>query len=413
MPVFSRMLQQKDSRVRIAVLLIASLILMLLAQMRAPSVYGSPAPGDTVSLKVMTYNIWLGGNQISLDKTAEAIQAAGADLIGIQEGGSNIPVLAEKLGFYYDSGQAVISRYPIVKSGDPDFVYIEVKPGKVVAFSNVHLLAYPYGPYDIRDGISLETVMNNEESIHMQEMKSRFEKLPKLAKNGIAVFLTGDFNVPSHLDWTQQTKNEHFGMAVKWPVSKKLQQLHFRDSYREIHPDPVTHPAYTWTPGENGQLYPDEVHDRIDFVYAAGPSVTTNSEIVGENGQYSDIVVTPWPSDHRSVVSTFVAKLAPTPEIIVSNTTIATDKAAYVKGEPIAVSYTDAYGPKDWVGIYPAGADVNSDNGSLLWLYIEDAKGGTLIFDSSGLEPGSYDAVLLYNDGYQELKRTTFQVTAP
>ncbi|SFS73116.1 endonuclease/exonuclease/phosphatase family protein [Paenibacillus sp. BC26] len=411
MPLFGTLLQN-DKRLRISIMLIAGIAMLLFTQLRAPLVFGSPSSGETANLKIMSYNIWLGGDRITLDKTAQVIQAAGADLIGIQEGGANIPALAQKLGFYYDNGQAILSRYPIIKSGNPDYVYIEVKPGKVVAFSNVHLLAYPYGPYDIRDGISLETVLNNEQNIHMQEMKSRFENLPDLAHHGIAVFLTGDFNVPSHLDWIDATKSSHFGITVNWPVSTNLEKLQFRDSYREIHSNPVTHPAYTWT-SEIRYPYPNEVHDRIDFVYAAGPSVTTNSQVVGENGPYSDIVVTPWPSDHRAMLSTFTAQLAPTPEIPVSTTTVATDKADYVQGESIAISYTNAYGPKDWVGIYPTGTEVNPDIPSIQWQYIGDADGGTLTFDSSTLEPGTYDAVLLYNDGYQELKRTTFQVTAP
>jgi hypothetical protein len=64
----------------------------------------------------------------------------------------------------------------------------------------------------------------------------------------------------------------------------------------------VTHVGNTWTnrPGAN------EVHDRIDFVYAGGRALaTTNSQIVGENSSNADIVVSPYPSDHRAVVSTF------------------------------------------------------------------------------------------------------------
>lgn len=81
-------------------------------------------------------------------------------------------------------------------------------------------------------------------------MKSRFEVLPNLASRGLSVFLTGDFNVPSHLDWTNATKSNHFGVSIQWPVSAKLQQLNFRDSYREIRSNPVKHPANTWTPGK-------------------------------------------------------------------------------------------------------------------------------------------------------------------
>ncbi|MEQ7052677.1 hypothetical protein ABN764_18720 [Paenibacillaceae sp. P-4] len=84
-----------------------------------------------------------------------------------------------------------------------------------------------------------------------------------------------------------------------------MEQLQFRDSYREVHSDPLTKPAVTWTPGGNGHIALDEVHDRIDFVYAGGPSATIDSRIVGERGPYTDIAITPWPSDHRAVVSTF------------------------------------------------------------------------------------------------------------
>jgi hypothetical protein len=48
------------------------------------------------------------------------------------------------------------------------------------------------------------------------------------------------------------------------------------------------------------------VHDRIDFVYAAGDVTTLESRIVGEKrNRLVDVAVDPWPSDHRAVVSTF------------------------------------------------------------------------------------------------------------
>ncbi|MCA3458553.1 MAG: hypothetical protein IOC92_09380 [Rhodobacter sp.] len=47
----------------------------------------------------------------------------------------------------------------------------------------------------------------------------------------------------------------------------------------------------------------DDHPGRIDFVWArrAGPRVT-DAAIVGEDGPRSDIMVMPWPSDHRAVV---------------------------------------------------------------------------------------------------------------
>lgn len=255
------------------------------------------------NLKVMTFNIWRGST--SIVQVAEAIRIAEADVIGIQEADGQLPALARKLNYYNDEGHSILSRYPLHQSAHKEFIWIEVAPDEVAAMSNVHLCHEPYGPYDIRDGLDAAAAVKNENRIHMQEMNSRFHLLGQLASQGVPVFLTGDFNVPSHLDWTDEAKSMHFGVAVEWPVSTRLEQLQFRDSYREVHSDPLTKPAMTWTPGGNGHIEPDEVHDRIDFVYAGGPSATIDSRIVGERGPYTDIAITPWPSDHRAVVSTF------------------------------------------------------------------------------------------------------------
>src|SRR6476620_9647505 len=71
------------------------------------------------SLKVMTYNILLGGAQYGpLSRTVGVIQAAQADVIGIQEVGSSAQSIANALGFYYqgfNSDIAIISRYPVAE----------------------------------------------------------------------------------------------------------------------------------------------------------------------------------------------------------------------------------------------------------------------------------------------------------
>ena len=47
-------------------------------------------------------------------------------------------------------------------------------------------------------------------------------------------------------------------------------------------------------------------HDRIDFVYFMGMGLEVKEVmIVGENEENADIVVTPYPSDHRAVVASF------------------------------------------------------------------------------------------------------------
>ena len=49
---------------------------------------------------------------------------------------------------------------------------------------------------------------------------------------------------------------------------------------------------------------PEDHHDRIDFVYAKADRIrVTDAAIVGEMTPEADIVVVPWPSDHRAVVA--------------------------------------------------------------------------------------------------------------
>jgi endonuclease/exonuclease/phosphatase (EEP) superfamily protein YafD len=51
---------------------------------------------------------------------------------------------------------------------------------------------------------------------------------------------------------------------------------------------------------------PTTHHDRIDFVYFKGRGVTvTDVKVIGENDENAEIVVAPYPSDHRAVVATF------------------------------------------------------------------------------------------------------------
>jgi hypothetical protein len=64
-------------------------------------------------------------------------------------------------------------------------------------------------------------------------------------------------------------------------------------------------PGYTWTPIMKADD-PKTHHDRIGFVYFKCKGVKLNEvKIVGENQKDADIVISPYPSDHRAVVATF------------------------------------------------------------------------------------------------------------
>ena len=79
----------------------------------------------------------------------------------------------------------------------------------------------------------------------------------------------------------------------------------FSDAYRTVYPDEMKKPGFTWSP-----MYKTDDstthHDRIDFVYFKGKGVElSGAKIVGENKENADIVVSPYPSDHRAVIATF------------------------------------------------------------------------------------------------------------
>ena len=99
----------------------------------------------------------------------------------------------------------MISRFPIL---DPPhskgiFTYVEPAPGRVIAVANTHLPSTPYGPYRVRAGWSKHRVLRLERRLRLRALAPLLRRLPRLVDRGIPVFLTGDFNSPSYLDWTK------------------------------------------------------------------------------------------------------------------------------------------------------------------------------------------------------------------
>lgn len=89
-------------------------------------------------------------------------------------------------------------------------------------------------------------------------------------------------------------------MAVDWPTTKGVEALGFIDTFRTVFPDEVSKPGMTWTPTTDPSAT-DDHHDRIDFVLARAKNLAVMSAgIVGEKAPEADLVVTPWPSDHRA-----------------------------------------------------------------------------------------------------------------
>ena len=291
-----------------------------------------PAPGRTVlssleevtpallralvvprELRVMSWNLWYGGTKVDdhREKQLKVIAETGVDVVALQETyGTAAPELAEALGWYHHrAGEnlGIISRYPITaRLGDPDVgfyggtgVRIRLDDGQEVAVWSAHLDYTPYGPYEAGfDGLGAGELIAHE-SVRVGQMREILRRIADSSDAGSPVLLLGDFNTPSHLDWPD----------VEWPVTKAAEEAGLRDSYREVHPDPVRDPGHTWSPvhveHEDGSGRP-EPQDRIDYVLYRGLRVLDSRTFVSGTPQVCpDVAGNDWPSDHAAVITTF------------------------------------------------------------------------------------------------------------
>ena len=290
----------------------------------------SPVHAETEdkSLRVMSYNIHRGGVVMlkqPLTQTAKAIQLAKADIVGIQETrspkGDTLEELAKLLGWNHDMGKGsnVLTRYEIVESLNSG-VKVKLDSGRHAYIFNVHLSSHPYQPYQLleirpkwhKHTNNITFIKTEAEAIEWAQ-KARGKDVAKLLNQikglpdkDAPVFVVGDFNEPSHLDWTEAAaKAGRHPIKVAYPTSSEMAKAGFSDSYRKIYPDEMKNPGLTWSPAYKAGD-PRTHHDRIDFVYYKGNGLEVNDvKVVGENKENADMVVAPYPSDHRAVVVTF------------------------------------------------------------------------------------------------------------
>ncbi|MGV3491710.1 MAG: endonuclease/exonuclease/phosphatase family protein [Devosia sp.] len=394
-----------------------------------PIVFAALAlPASALELKVMSFNIWYGGEQVSFAKVVEAIKAADADIVGLQETDGNLARLAAEAGYpYYDIRRNILSRYPIFDPAlgerqaagpgpyampplDVDAIHalVMVEPGKVVAVANTHLTSDPYGPQTVMEGGDLAAALETENSTRVPEAQMLVDGLRPVIETGIPVLLIGDFNSPPYLDWTETSigLRQQIKFAVEWPVSKLLADAGFTDTYRAANPDVAAAPGITWSPGSPVPINrPDDLMDRIDWVLAAN-AVVTSSTMVGESGgQGVDVAVDPWPSDHRAVLTTLDVQPVDAPALI------AVEPARVTTGADFRVR---AFMPgwTTWTGyVVPRGGDAATDAiTGIADVPLNDRP--TVKLAGRTLAPGAYDAVLLDAEGAEQA-RTQFYVVDP
>ncbi len=267
----------------------------------------------------------------SLNSVTELIEHLDPDIIGLQESYEMGLDIADRFNYcYYGNNKnstAVLSKFPIQGINYMQSRII-LNDSLYINFFNVHLTAYPYQPYDIRD-----TLITTESQAIYQAEQTRGEELDflKSSINNLAsnmpTIVVGDFNEPSHLDWISGAENPErfqiigYDFIVDWPISNAMNAMNFIDAYREIYDNPILSPGYTWTPN----ISLNEVNDRIDFIYyyprhdSVAVSHNFNQGLYDFNvfeislesvyvvgpDYFSDIVIDNYESDHRGVFAVF------------------------------------------------------------------------------------------------------------
>lgn len=385
---------------------LAALAACLLAVGAGPA---TAAPGGSapVTVRVMTFNIggdewggdftppWTRTNRSQLADIVRAIQAARADVVGIQEPYGRMLLLARMLGpgWYAAPRLHTLARFPILEPAGADGVWgwLELSPGRMMAILNTHLPSGLYGPGRVRHGIPRAQVVAGERELRVPWMRPILAAARPLIAAAVPTVLTGDFNSPSWRDWTPAVARARgLPYPVRWPVSLQVEQAGFRDSYRQAHPSSLGSPGITWTTGYPGPPPgPRQINDRIDFIWDAGPVHVLGSQVVGEPGsQYTDIPVTPWASDHRAVVSTLRVRPVDPPPLI------ALPAARIVSGRGLSVRFHTP-GAGDAVVIVHHGAPASHP---LVRLSLR-AGDGAIQIGTAGLRLGAYDAVLVAPGG--------------
>lgn len=318
------------------------------------------------TLRVLQWNIWQEGTQVpgGYDAIVDEIERLRPDFVTFSEvrnyHGSNFAaritasLAARGLTYYsfysYDSG--LLSRYPIADTltvfpcnGDHGSIYglhLTKPRGHRLAVYTAHLdyqdCAY-YEPrgYDGNGWREMPPLVDSAEVIRRSDLSLRDDAIrlfirlaERDAGDGYSVIIGGDFNEPSHLDWTSATRHlyDHRGLVVPWTVSTLLAEAGFVDVYRSLHPNPLTHPGFTY-PSAN-PLVPTsrltwapraDERERIDFVYSRGSALRPLSAQVfgpeesiayGHNAPHtakSETILAPlgiWPTDHKGVFVEFL-----------------------------------------------------------------------------------------------------------
>jgi len=319
--------------------------------------------GTPTDVKLMQFNIWQEGkNSPSGEITlVNVINLTNPDIISFSETSAtttnSIVKKLKDIGLVYfykhlsGNDVSVLSKYPFVDGGKLIGGRINVHEinvhGRSIIVAGAHLdythyACYlprgyncgGYAPYDGWDKIGgdanpkpvLDSTTIARQNLAGQRDEQLAAFLKEVEQRDLPIFLLGDFNEPSHLDWTKRQADmfDHHGVTFQWPTSLKLEKNNYQDAFRAVYKDEVVNPGITWpsmvtNPSKAVCWAPlSDERDRIDYIFYKGSDVVAKScDIVGpkesfkkgslslENTESDDFVADnlAWPSDHKALLA--------------------------------------------------------------------------------------------------------------
>ena len=361
-------------------------------------------------LRLLQLNIEYGGTGVDFEKVVDVVLESGAVVAAIQEGCGAMPRLAAGLGWpYVDNRTQVVSQHPLLDPPDPSggSVLVEVEPGRVVAIVNVHPPSRRYGPFRVAKGEGDERLLASERRIRLSALQPSLDAAARFMRDGVPVVLLGDFNAPSHLDWTEAAvlSRPHVLRPVRWPTSAAAEECGLVDAFRAVHPDPVAVPGLTWPaerPYVEGYNPAADGHapDRIDLMLVSPDVRVGDVQVVGEEGSpHSQIVFAPWPTDHRGLLADLSVSAAPAPTLVSASRRI----VAVGDVVDVRVNCPDLGS----VVAVPRGADPGAVGSALT-----PAGAGLWQLRTEPVGAGRYDVVAC-DTGGRERARTSLWVAGP
>ena len=320
---------------------------------------------ESREIKIMQFNVWHEGTVVKggFEAVADEIARADADFVAISEVRNyhdtrfcdRIVEALKKRGktyySFYSQDSGLISRYPIKENttvyplnNDEGTLYralVDVDGREIAVYTGHidyrHCASYLPRGYDGSTWKKLPAIVTDIDVILEYNRASKrddaIEKFLRIAMDdraaGRIVLFGGDFNEPSHRDWTAQTKDlwDHNGTVIPWDCTMMLERAGFIDAYREKYPDPVKSPGFTFPAdcagADIGKLAwtPDvDDRERIDYIFYAPCEGLSLKDItlVGPLGticrgqrvqeKREEEILSPvgvWPTDHKALLATF------------------------------------------------------------------------------------------------------------